>query len=361
MLFLLLFISEPAMARVYDLYRSDRRFKGAFCTAIGGACAADADIITGVFENPAALATGESNWDFDGDYSNKSHLEPGMKLSNDVSETSGVVGASFSTGKFGIGMAFARQVIDVQTDLKIYSHLGLPKTTRVTNKATLTQFRLPLGLQVNSRLSFGIGFSVSSHHQELSLSTAPQDINEASSPLSMSATIGALYQLLPSLRLGSWIRFPSTIYESIAFTSQSPGTSITYREDLALHYPWIWAMGTQLNLNSRNTLFFEADTIGTTENGYLLSYDTISAALSDSSLRAKGRWIVLEPHIGYRYGLSEKTKLHLGTYYETSRWVGLPGRLHGTGGVSYLAFELVDLIAGIDIANGYGQFIFTFR
>ena len=107
-------IHEKAEARTYDLYRSDRRFKGAFCTAIGGACVADDDIVTGIFENPASLATGKPDWDFDGDYSAKSNLEPGMNDNLDRNESTAVIGTSYSRGSWGIGLAFALQNDDVE-------------------------------------------------------------------------------------------------------------------------------------------------------------------------------------------------------------------------------------------------------
>ncbi|MGZ3651963.1 MAG: hypothetical protein ACXVB9_10980 [Bdellovibrionota bacterium] len=363
LIFLSIFFgSQFAHGRIYDLYRSDRRFKGAFCTAIGGACAADNDIVTGIFENPAALATGESDWDFDGDYSAKSNLEPGMKSSTDLTETSGVIGVSYTNGKVGAGMAFARQIDSADTNLTLFDDAGLPKTVKVSNHATYMQIRAPLAYQLSEALSVGAGLSLSSHGQEYSIASSAQQPDSDSSRLTLGLSLGALYSYSPRLRFGTWIWFPTTLYETVNLSVTSLATTVNYREDMALYYPWVWAIGAQITNGDSNLLFAELDVIGASSNAYLLSYDTLSAALNDSALTPKGRHLVVEPHMGSRWRIGgDGTRIHAGAYYETSRWEGLPGRLHGTGGVSFEAFHIAEVIGGIDVAQKYQQLIFTFR
>lgn len=361
LLIFLIFANSLAEARIYDLYRSDRRFKGAFCTAIGGACAADDDLVTGIFENPASLATGRADWDIDGDYATKSNLEPGMKDSVDRDERSAVLGASYSTGKFGLGGAFALQSDSVDSDLTVYDDSGLPKRARVHTNATLLQFRVPMAFQVSDALSLGFSVSASRHAQELLLTNSGANSDNGHSAFTVGVALGALYSYSPRLRFGSWFRLPTTLFETLTFSATSLATTINYREELALHYPWVWAFGTQWRLGDSTFLFGELDVIGPTRHAYLFSFDTLSSFVNDAALTPKGRDVALEPHVGLRTPISGDTRLHVGSYYEAPRTAGVSARVHGTAGISFSAFHLCDVIGGIDIASRYKQFIFTFR
>jgi hypothetical protein len=154
---------------------------------------------------------------------------------------------------------------------------------------------------------------------------------------------------------------PRTLYENLAFDSVVSSTSISYQEELALHYPLIWATGGRYALSNDWTLFVEGDLIGVTQHGYLLSYNTLSTAFGGRSLQEKGRNVAVEPHWGARYQFTEKATAHFGGYYESSRWAGLPGLLHTSGGISYKFGELVEVIGGLDVAKNSTQFVFTFR
>jgi hypothetical protein len=361
LIFLSIFHAAPSEARVYDFYRYDRRFKGGFCAAIGGACAADNDIVTGIFENPAALATGEADWDFDGDLSTKQNLEGNPKDVTNHGESAGVIGVSYTTGKLGTGLAFAMDQDDVDSQMTLFDDAGLPKKVSVSDTARRIQFRVPLGWQVSDALSFGVGLSLTRHSQDLSINGSNVQPDSVASSFVPGISFGVLYKDSDRLRLGSWFRLPTTMYETLRISSASLATRVDYLEDLALHYPWIWALGGQLALGESDLGFAELDVIGRTRNAYLYSYNTLSSSVNDTNLTPKGRNLAVEPHLGYRHRLGSDVRLHTGAYYAPSRIDGVPGYLHGTAGVSVNAFKIAEVIGGVDYAKNTLQIIFTFR
>ena len=350
-----------AEAREYDLYRSDY-FKGAFCEAIGGACAADTDLVTALFQNPAALATGKADWDFDGDISKKFNLEPGVTLTGtQATESVGVGGAGYSTGKFGIGASASFQTANFTADLSILDSGGNTQTTSLNTKAKTNQYRIPIGFMIRPGFSLGVTVALVTHQQEIGFASSSTNLTSAKSNTVVALTAGALYDLNPDFSIGSWVRFPKTLLEPVSFDSTILSTNISYSETFALHYPLIWATGARYAFNPRWTVFGETDLIGTTGDGYLLTYNTLSSQLGDLRLKPKGRYAVLEPHWGLRYHFTEKATLHFGGYFETSRWQNVAGLLHTAGGLSYKFENFLEVIAGLDVTKSSTQIVFTFR
>lgn len=349
-----------ANARDYDTYRADY-FKGAFCSAIGGACAADNDMISGLFQNPAALATGEPTWDFDGDYASRGIVEPGtVNGNNGAVESSAVGGLAYSTGKLGIGLSFIWRHSNVDSPTTIYEDFGKKLSTRLYGDVYNTQFRLPVAYHFASGESIGITFVVNHQFEELSISSPVNVLQTQPSATQLRITVGGLLPLSPDFRLGSWFRLPANLADYIAVSSPTSGF-LSYREDFSQHGPWIWAIGGAYQASPTWSLYAENDTIGPTRQGYLFSYSVFTVDPSSTALTEKGRSIVFEPHLGARHKVNEKLRIHMGSYFENSRWEKVVGRVHGTGGISYQIGNFLEVIAGADVARRFTQVFFTFR
>ncbi len=351
-----------AFARVYDLFRSDSP-KGAFCDAIGGACAADVDLANSFFQNPAVLANGKSDWDFDGDISAKSNLEPGLNLGNLGDETESNGGIGYSTGKIGLAASMSWQKDSYDGALTIFDDSGLPLRTQITSTASLQQFNLPLGFLVSPRLSFGITPSLLYHKQELRITGSTEATASNPSSQGFGLKIGSLYRHDEKLRFGTWLQLSSTLYERQRFIAQVEATRINYLEDFALHFPWVWSLGAAFE-TTRNFIFYlENDLIGATQDGHTLTYDSLSTAgdTADRKLPVKGKSVVAQPHWGMRKLLFNRFTLHFGGYYETSRWEGNSGRLHTSAGISYKIGDWLEVIGGLDVARRFTHVFFTFR
>lgn len=359
-LILLALLPAPARARDYDTYRADY-FKGAFCSAIGGACVADNDLISGLFQNPAALATGEATWDFDGDYASRSIAEPGTVNGNyGAVDSSAVGGAGYSSGRFGVGFAFVWRHSNVDSPTTIYEDGGKPLSTRLYGDVYITQFRVPLAYHFDSGLSLGATVVLTHQFAELNLADPAQILKTQPSTNQLRISVGGLYPVNSDLRLGSWFRFPVSIADYIAFASPTTG-SISYQEDFTLYSPWIWAVGGAYQASPTWNLYAENDLIGPTRQGYLFSYSIFTADSRSTALTEKGHSVVFEPHLGARYKFNEHLRGHMGSYFENSRWEKVAGRIHGTGGVSYKFGEFLEVIAGADMARHFTQLFFTFR
>ncbi len=356
----LAFLPGEARARVYDLYRADYP-KGAFCEAIGAACVADIDVVNSFFQNPAVLASGHADWDFDGDFAAKDNLEPGMASGNAVTEYVTDGGIAFSAGNFGFGASYLLQQDTVSGPISIYDDNGAPFKTKRSAKASLQQISVPLALRISPRWSVGITPIFLSHRQSLGIDASTDKTANDPSSTAFGLTLGALYSASKRAHVGSWLRIPTTLYERMSFSANVASTSIAYDEKFALRYPWIWALGFAYDASRDTSLFLENDLIGTSDQGYLLSYDTLSSAVGDKNLVPKGRHVTAEPHWGLRERLSSRYTLHLGGYYESSRWEGYSGRLHTTAGLSAKVAGFLEVIAGADVAPKFTQLLFTFR
>lgn len=362
LIFLSLFVNPtPAQARNYDLYRSDRRFKGGFCSAIGGACAADDDLVTGIFENPASLATGRADWDFDGDYSTHIAPEGDSADATDRSIQSGILGAGYSTGDFGFGAGVSADVDKADAVSSVIDADGNVQRLRAQERTSSFQVHVPFGVAVTTALSLGAALTVSHTRQLIAEADNDGPADNAVSGYSLGVSLGALYTYSPRLRFGTWYRFPTHLYDTLHLTTSPPATVVNYKEDFAFHNPWLWALGAQIGLGEENRLYLELDVIGSTRDAFLYSFTTFSAAPNETRLRRKGRDIVLEPHVGFRTPLGRGFRLHTGSYYENTRVDDAANRLHGTVGISAAVFDKLEIIGGVDVSRNYQQLIFTFR
>jgi hypothetical protein len=282
-----------------------------------------------------------------------------MGSNNSVSETAAVAGYGYSWGKWGLGLGVTFQQTKTASDLTAYDSSGNPIATGLEVKARTVQYRLPVAYQLDDRLSLGATITLTYYHQDLDLKGSdPYVVSPARTKLGLS--LGALYSATNRLRLGSWLKLPMVIYEPLRFSTTLSSALVSYSEDMELKSPWILATGAQYLASPSWQLYLEGDVIGATPHGYLLAYNSFNSAVTDATLIDKGRKIVLEPHWGTRIGLTKKVRMHLGGYYETSRWEDLPGRLHSTGGISYDT-PIFEFIAGLDVAKKYTQLVFTFR
>jgi len=118
------FTAFPAKARVYDLYRADAP-KGTFCSAIGGACVADPDLVSGLLQNPASLSAGLPAWNFDFDYNFAGNSEPGAKSSNSITEGTYFAGIALNRGEWGVGLAAVGRKSQTETSVDVTDSQGL--------------------------------------------------------------------------------------------------------------------------------------------------------------------------------------------------------------------------------------------
>jgi hypothetical protein len=349
-----------AHARVYDMYRADYP-RSAFCVAVGNACVAETAVENSFYQNPAALTSGEEDWNFDGDYSSHSNLEPGQRAS-DASESRASGGVGYSHGRFGYAVAFYWQRDYVNAPLTVYDDSHLPRQTSVTARSLAFQVKVPLSYQLQPGWSVGVALALFKHSQEIGVANSTSGAPASSHDTKLGLSIGTNVHLSERLYFGSWLRLPRTLYESVGIATTVASTSISYQEDFALHYPWIWANGVEFHPQDRLVLFGEADLIGPTKHGRLLSYNILgSGGSARDGLVNKGHFLVIEPHGGARYSFTPKLKVHGGSYYEPSRTEDTHGRLHGTGGVSYAFSEWFELIGGFDVAKDFSQFLLSFR
>ncbi len=363
-LFFSLLSPREGSARVYDLYRADYT-KGAFCSAIAGACAADEDVENAYFQNPAALSASQKGLSFDGDYNGSSNLEPGMKGTNEVSESQFMGGLGWSFPRWGFAISVAGRKDRVLSNVSLIDDQGLTKKFPLTTDSTNIQIHLPVSYQIYPDTSLGVAVSLESVSESIQGSSGTRaSISQVGLPIRIGLRFGAILHPSKKLRLGSWLKTPISNYAVIDFAAQAFSNQLNYHEDVAYHQPWIWAWGAQWNpWSDRRAFLMDIDIVGPTSDGFLLTYDSFSTALGDSRIRAKGRSVIFEPRLGFRtpwYSGSKGTLL-LGSYFEASRHEGLAGRAHVTGGISYPIGNWFELMAGGDIAQDFAQIFFTFR
>lgn len=364
LVFFTLFGSTNVHARVYDLYRADYP-KGAFCSAIGGACASDVDPEDAFFQNPAALTAGEPDFSFDGDYTPSGNLEPGMKQNNDVSESQYMAGLGWSGEDFGIGGSITGRRDQVNSNVSVIDEQGLTQKFPLSSDALQLMVNIPLSFRISRSLSFGVALNGFSYSQTMS-SSGGQRASSASpdAMFRLGFTVGMVGKMGKKFRIGSWFKSPITAYSSLDFQSDAYGNTLNYHEDMALRMPWIWAGGiSYMPWGDERTILFDADVVGDTPGGYLLGYDTFATATGNSSIVQKGTHVVIEPRLGMRMPWSHgsPTTVLLGTYYETSRYQAIAGREHFTAGVAYKATNWIELMLGGDFSRDFSQVFFTFR
>ena len=365
LLLLQAFTLEKASARAYDQYRSDY-VKGAFCTAIAGACAADDDQESAYFQNPAALTAGPPDFSFDGDFNRSGNLEPGMKDKNDITESVYMGGFAIVGEKFGMGLAATGRVDSVHSKTILIDENESQKYVDLNSSATTITVNIPMSWRISSKLSFGVSIMALYYKETFEASTGESSSTTRLYPIPRPAfTVGAIYQPNPNFRFGSWMRTPLIEYSRLAISFHSLSNRIDYQEDLALVTPWMWSSGVAympFGLGSC-VLSFDINIIGTTPDGYLLGYDTFTAAVNDSTLKDKGHSIALEPRLGFKTPLwkGARTSLLTGTFLEAARTESERSRVHVTGGVAQKLGDIFEFLAGVDVSRNFFSFYISFR
>ena len=362
-------ISRQVRANSYDLYRADS-FKGAFCSAIGGACAADNDGENAFFQNPAALEAGEAGFNFDGDFNSSGNVEPGMKGSNTVSETTFMGGASWSGETWGIGISVTgvKNTIGSNAGVSFQSDPAtapISKTIRLSTSSTTVQLALPIAFRLKPGFSLGVSLTGLFHSEGVRAEGYGSASNASLNPLpTLGLAVGGIYQINSYVRGGTWFHTSSNYYFHQTLGFGVLGTSYKYDEDLGLKQPWVLAHGIAYTpWQDKRTLFVEVDLIGSTDNGFQFTHDNFAGSLASKTLRPKGRSLALEPHLGWKspWWDDSRASVLLGCYYEAGRADGVNARVHGTGGLAYKFPGIAELLAGVDVAHDFVQLLFTIR
>ena len=354
-LFLFSFVCE---ARTYDSYVSYSS-KGAFCSAIGGACASDTDMISGCFQNPASIKAGEPDFDFDGDYVKSDNPEPGVKPSHNRSENSFLGAVAWGGEKWGFGIGLSGKNTSVHTTTTILDGQGNSISTPYSSKGQSFTFYLSAAFRYSENLSLGLSM-VDLYHSE-SVSTELYGNAKASPSKNYIGlpgfTLGAIYLYDSHWRFGLWLRTPSE------YTTQLEIGSFT--ESIRLYNPLIVEPGlSYMPWADDRTLLFDLKFIGTTKNAYLLTYDDFASEnVYDPSLQRKGQEVSLEPRIGWRSKMGRKSDFSYmaGSYWEDIRLSNVKGRLHFTAGLTYQPLHWLEAMVGFDVSNNFFQTLVTFR
>ncbi len=325
----------------YDLFTSEYP-KGAFCAAIGGACAGDPDFDHGFFQNPAALTSQDEFWDFDFDFSTSNSLENGITGNNRVSQDTGLGALAFSNGKFGYGISYTEDNISVS------------QTSNLQTTAHNYFLSIPLSYALSKKIHIGVALTGFLHTETLMSSADSGQIHAQQDP-SIGFTFGGLYLHNSVLSFGSWFRTP--LDSHVDRTLQSP----SYMDQIGVHLPWIFALGAGYRPFEDQTSFtFDLNLIGQTSGGMAPSYDTIVHI-------PKGRDLVVDPRLGFKtpWFKDSKGTLLLGCYYANSRTEGFKGAVHGTAGVAYRVLipwvDSLEFMAAVDLAQDYSKVFLTFR
>lgn len=346
---------------MYDVYRADYA-KGAFCSVIGGACASGESMENAFFQNPASLTRSDNEWGFDADYNQSSSLEPGMKGENAVGETQYLAGIGTRKGNFGIGLGIFGRTTSVSSQVTIFDDQGINQKFPLQTNSTHLEFNLPVSYRYQN---FNFGLALVGAYTDFSLNTAGRSLEVRKSGVNFGFALGMITRLSPKVRFGSWFRSSLTNYASISIDQDFPASTLHYNEDLAIHTPWIMAAGFALQTGIKSEWSAGLHLIGDTQNGLQLTYDTFSTALGDRGVRAKGRYVSLEPRMGYKtpwpWIEQDKGTLLFGAYFEPSRWDGISGRLHETFGIAHKTFEFAEFMVGGDLAKDFFQIFLTFR
>ncbi len=352
----------------YDIYRADYP-KGAFCAAIAGSCASDNDPENSFFQNPAAIAplsVEEGYFIFDGDFNPGGNLEPGMNTGGEISETTFMGGFGYFETTWGAGLAFQGRMASLSTNATLKSTLGEQKISSTTESSTLL-INFPFAVKLTSSLSAGASIYITRYSETLGLEGATAKTSDYHKIPTLGFSLGLLCDW-KTFRYGSWFRSANSYWVVQEFSLNRLGNNISTSEIIGLHLPWVWSNGISLlPFDDEKTILFDLDLIGMTSEGFQRTLDVF--ATSDSvSFRKKGRYLTLEPHLAWRspWWHGSKGTYYLGSYYETPRWEGLSGRLHGTAGISYKignvpVLSSIETIAAVDLANDYFSLIFSFR
>lgn len=358
---------QAAFAKYYDMYRSDYA-KGAFCSAIAGACASDDNPENSFFQNPAALESGPSDFIYDADYNPADNLEPGMKTSTEVNSTTYMGGFGFTGTEWGAALSFAGRTSQVKASATLYDDQNNTKEISTTTSNKTMFFSLPVAKRLLPQWSVGIGVSAFYYSESFDVlgSLSSKTVNVDNVP-QLGFTAGTLWSASKYYRFGAWFRTPITFYVHQNIDIQQFSNVIHVEEDVGLKYPWVLASGLSLMpWGDKRTILLDLDVIGTTSEGYERTLDTFSSVANgtSSASRAKGRDVALEPHLAWRspWIPNPKFTYSLGTYYENGRWAGIDGRVHGVAGLAYhVGWAGVETILMLDVAREFFGLQFSFR
>ena len=360
-----LFFGIDAKAFTYDMYRNDYA-KGAFCTAIAGACAADIDPANSYFQNPASLEMGEPGLNFDGDYKPADNIEPGMKTSNQVTENTFMGGVGYAGDQFGWAFSISGRTNNVKSNASFLNELDQVRTLASEDSNLTLLFNIPVAYRINSDLSVGASLNGIYYSEKITVEGAKVSATSAVNKFpSFSLRFGSIYRLSPYFRIGGWLRTPMT-FSVVQDLNYSTSTfSVNSSERVDLHYPFMSSIGLSfMPFADKRTILFDLEFVGTTLYGFERTLDTFDSASNTSVKRAKGHKMVIQPHLAWRSPWTEGSlgTYYLGTHYESSRWEGLSGRIHGVTGVSYVVKSLdIETILAIDLASDFVSLQVSFR
>lgn len=359
-----LLLAHSAWARVYDLYRVNYQ-KNAFCAAIGGACTSDTNRENSLFQNPAAIVTGEPGILFDGDLNFAGNLEPGMRAHDDIRELTYMAGIGWSWKDFGVGATLMGSYAVVKSHALFHQAAGIEAQVDATAESKLMFFSVPIGWRVSEKLALGASVLGRYYSEAVTPLNSPESETQTRNtvpPPSLGA--GAIYFANEYLRLGTWFRLPVRYDVARKIIVNAPSGQIAVDETISVRFPALYSVGASwMPWADDATLFADLVLVGRTTNSYLRTLDTFPSNLGSLDLPAKGRDLVLEPHLGWRSPLSVGLPftLHLGSYYESSRIQGISGRVHGTTSLSYKLSAGFEPLLGIDLARDYVQVLVTVR
>ncbi len=353
--------SQQVGAVTYDVYHSYYT-KGPFCSVIGGACAADPDFDGGFFQNPAVLTATGSQVDFDFDLETGVPLEPGVTTSEADRQDSLMGAIAAATDTLALGVSATR--IDTAATS------SAPNIVAIQMQSQQTQLNIPFAYHVSG--SWDVGATLILFQNKISSDVtagAPLQFQNQSQPgFSMGARIGALYRQQENIYYGSWIQTPINFHQTQAVSGTINGQPYNFSDSEDLHIPLVWAFGASWRpADHQITYLVQGDFIAPTPDGYLQSFDAVTANLLNRPLTPKGRGWAFEPRLGLKQPLSEHWTLFAGTYYENGRAEGVAGRPHLTSGLSYKIpwglryWDILELMAGVDVAKDFTQILLTFR
>ena len=315
--------------------------KGAFCSVIAGACAADLDFDSAFFQNPASLTAAGGNWDYDYDYIKDRNVEPGVN-SNNSRQTTSMLAVAYSTDQWGLGFSLTRVSRRIVASANFTDASGNVSNFDSITHASDYQFNLPFSYRINSRLNIGVTLLATTYSAETDVSgvTSSSFTNHSGLPFGFGLALGAIYSLNKDAHVGSWFRTRLTDTYDASISVVNGGSTYSYNESADLNQPFLWAVGgSWAPWSTKATFLFDLNLIGTTPGGYEITYQSFSSDNGDAdpTLTAKGRRLVVDPRFGMRLPVPhlEDATLSLGTYYESSRWQGTKGFLHATGGFAY--------------------------
>jgi hypothetical protein len=360
-LLLIFFQVHSAVATTYDIFHSYYT-KGPFCSVIGGACAADPDFDGGFFQNPAVLTATGAQVDFDFDIETGVPLEPGVTSSESDRQDSVMGAIAAASDSLASGFSITR--------FDTTANSTIPNELTVQTQAQQTQLNIPFAYHVNAKWDVGATLILFENHNALSVQSGSpllfQDMSQKG--FSFGARIGALYHPQENIYYGSWLQSPITFHQSDQVSGMVQNQEINFVDNEDLHIPLIFAFGASWKPHDHKvTYLIQGDFIAPTPSGYLQSYNAITANLLNQSLTPKGRQWAFEPRLGLKQPFSEYWTFFAGTYYENGRTAGIGGRPHLTSGISYKIrwdlpyWDIVELMAGVDVANNFTQFLLTFR